>query len=283
MIDTHCHLTFPDYDNRVNEVLRDARDAGLTAAICVGTTAAESAKAAALADQNPGLFFSTGVHPLYAHKGDPSVGKDGDFGHPWDLITDLANKPNCVAWGELGLDKHYPDPPQAIQLAVLERQLHVIANHPKSPANTDGHPIILHCRNAYADLIQILRDTNLPPNRFVFHCFTSTPDDLRLCLDFGAHISFTGVLTFASAHEVREAAALVPLDRVMVETDAPFMTPKPHRKVKPCEPKHVVHTAAALAAVHNLDYEDINQILDQNATRFFNLTPHTDFGRPPTN
>lgn len=278
MIDTHCHLTFPDYEGRVDTVLQDARADGVRAAICVGTTAAESAKAARLTEQHPGLFFSAGVHPLYAHKGEPGVGRDGDFGHPWDVIATLADHPNCVAWGELGLDKYYPDPPLAIQLPVLERQLDVIRNHPKSPG-VGGHPVILHCREAYADLIEVLKQSGLPADRFVFHCFTSTPEDLELCLDFGAHVSFTGVLTFASAHSVREAAALVPLDRVMVETDAPFMTPKPHRKVKPCEPKHVVHTAAALAQVHNLSVEDMEQILDQNAMRFFSLTPRPEFGR----
>ena len=278
MIDTHCHLTFPDYDGRLDAVLADARAAGLVAAICVGTTARESDKARALAEAHPGLFFSAGVHPLYASEGSPDVGRDGDFGHPWDAIGELANHPKCVAWGELGLDKYYPEPAQAIQRAVLDRQLEVIAGHDRSPANDGGHPIILHCREAYADLIEVLGATGLPPERFVFHCFTAAPDDAKRVLEFGAMVSFTGVLTFASAHEVREAAAMVPLDRVMVETDAPFMTPKPHRKVKPCEPKHVVHTAAALAAVHNLDPEDMERILDDNAQRFFGLTPDPAFG-----
>ena len=122
-------------------------------------------------------------------------------------------------------------------------------------------------------LLIILRASGLAPHRFVFHCFTAGPREMRLLLDFGAWVSFTGVVTFANATETREAACLAPSDRVMVETDAPFLTPEPHRKVRPNEPRFVVHVADALADLWRRDRAELRAILDANARRFFAITP----------
>ena len=133
-------------------------------------------------------------------------------------------------------------------------------------------PIVIHCRKATADLIPRLNDSGLPADEFVFHCFTGTPDEARAVLDFGAWISFTGVVTFQNAPEVARAASLVPNDRIMAETDAPFMTPAPHRNIKPNEPKFVVHVCQALAKIRGCTPQAMEELLDRNAERFFGIT-----------
>jgi TatD DNase family protein len=132
-------------------------------------------------------------------------------------------------------------------------------------------PIVVHSRKAVAELLPVLCESGLPPERFVFHCFTDGPADAEQVLAFGAWISFTGVITFANAPEVAESARLVPLDRVMVETDSPYLSPEPHRKVRPNEPRYVVAVAERLAAIHGLAPEVLEARLDENAERFFGL------------
>lgn len=255
MIDTHCHLTFPDFEGRVADVLRDARQVGVHSAITISTTTADATRTVALARQHERLFASAGVHPLYAAES-----------RDWEEMRAAGTDPKCVAWGELGLDRHYKEPPQPMQQAVLEEQLAKIVEWRREGL---AKPIILHCREAHEALIQVLAATDLPRNRFVFHCFTGDESDMRRVLDFGAHVSFTGVLTYANAAEVRRAAALAPLDRVMVETDSPFLAPLPHRGVWPNEPKHVIHVAAALAAIHGITPAALEERLDANAAAFF--------------
>ncbi|MHC4991728.1 MAG: TatD family hydrolase, partial [Planctomycetota bacterium] len=135
----------------------------------------------------------------------------------------------------------------------------------------DPKPIVVHCRDAIDDLLRVFGDAPFDHDRYVFHCFTGGPDDARKVLDFGAWISFTGVVTFANAPEVGEAAKLVPADRIMVETDAPYLSPEPVRKERPNEPKHVVHTARFLAQLRGVDPDEFEQQLDANAERFFGL------------
>ena len=178
------------------------------------------------------------------------------------------NTPAAWRGGELGLDNHYAEPPRAIQDRILAEQLAVIET-----ARSDGidKPVIVHCREAFTDLVPILAASSIPGERFVFHCFTAGPDEARLVLDLGAMISFTGVVTFQNAAAVRDAAALVPNDRIMVETDAPFLTPAPHRKVWPNEPQYVVHIAHALADARGIARDAFEAQLDANAQRFFGL------------
>jgi TatD DNase family protein len=175
-----------------------------------------------------------------------------------------------VAWGELGLDNHYDDPPRPAQRALLDEQLEMIETVGKSDA-PGPRAIVVHCRDAVDDLLEVFGAAPFDPGRYVFHCFTGGPDDARKVLDFGAWISFTGVVTFRNAPEVAEAATLVPADRIMVETDAPYLSPEPVRKVRPNEPKHVVHVARFLAKIRGVDADEFEQQLDANAERFFGL------------
>ncbi len=257
MIDTHCHLTFAAFAGRVDQVLADARAVGVRGAITVATTAAECAEAQQLAHAHNGLWFTAGVHPLSA--ADP---------RNWDDVKVAAADDKCVAWGELGLDGYHAEPPLPLQRELLGEQLTFIES-----CRAEGltKPIVVHCRDTIDELLDVFGSAPFDTARYVFHCFTGTADEARRVLDFGAWISFTGVVTFKNAKAVAEAAKLVPDDRIMVETDAPFLSPEPVRRVHPNEPKHVVHTARFLAGLRDVEFADFERRLDANAERFFGL------------
>ena len=264
MIDTHCHLTFPDYAGRVGGVLAEARAAGVLGAITISTTTADAVRTVALAREHRSLWASAGVHPLYS-----------DRPADWAEMRAAGLDSKCVAWGELGLDRHYPTPPQHVQRPLLEEQLaHIVRWQREDPRL--AKPVILHCREAFDDLLPVLSASGLPPGRFVFHCFTAGPREMRMLLDFGAFVSFTGVVTFRNARETREAARLAPRDRVLIETDAPFLTPEPHRTVRPNEPRFVVHVADALAELWSQPAGDVREQTFRNSMSFFNLTLEPD-------
>ncbi len=257
MFDTHCHLTFPEFRDRLGDVLDEAELAGVRGAITVATGSDNSVAALALAESDPRVWCTSGVHPL--HSDEPI---------DWDAIRHVGSHPRCVAWGEMGLDNHYEHPGRAVQHRVLEAQLARVEG-----CRSDGLdlPIVIHCREAFDDLIPILRTTSLPSDRMVFHCFTGTPEDARAVLDFGAWISFTGVVTFSSARAVAEAARLVPADRIMAETDAPFLSPEPVRTKRPNVPACVAHVIRRLAHLRDEPLEQLDAQLDSNAERFFGI------------
>lgn len=261
MIDTHCHLTFPDFAGRLDAVLADAAAAGVTGAITISTTTRDCLDAMSIAESRPDVWCTAGVHPLYADR----------TPHVWTNLERVARSARCVAWGELGLDNHYDKPARAVQRAVLEEQIAFIES---CHARGVSHPIVLHCRDAFEDLIPVLRGSSLDPARFVFHCFTGGPKDMRMLLDFGAMVSFTGVVTYKNAADVQDAARLAPLDRVMVETDAPFLTPHPHRSVRPNEPKYSRLTAEFLAGLRAERWEAFHEAINANTQRFFGIGAH---------
>jgi TatD DNase family protein len=242
MIDTHCHLTFPHFQGRIDEVIWAAKTEGVSGLITVATTSSDCLAAQDLASRYDNVWCTAGVHPLQA-----------DEPRAWGLVEKVAEHPRCVAFGELGLDNHYTTPARSSQDALLEEELAFVE---RVSARTGPKPIIVHCREAVDELLAVFGAAPFARERYVFHCFTGTPDEARRILDFGAWISFTGVVTFKNAPEVAEAAKLVPADRIMVETDAPFLSPEPVRKVTPNEPKHVVHVARFLADLRGVDYQD---------------------------
>jgi TatD DNase family protein len=256
MIDTHCHLTNPQLSNRIDEVIEDAKKAGVHTCITVSTDGDDAIFAREVSANYDSVYFSSGIHPLHA---------DGEW--KWKEVTAAAKDPKCVAWGELGLDRHYSEPDFDLQKQLLEEHLALIEQEDGS----SNRPIIVHCRKAVADLLPIFRASTLAGNRFVFHCFTESKDDARKILEFGAKISFTGVVTYKNASEIAAAARLVPIDQIMVETDAPYLSPEPVRAIRPNEPKYVVHTAAFLAGLFGLSTAQFGSQTDQNATIFFNL------------
>jgi len=258
VIDTHCHLTFPDFREDVPGVLAEGGQLGVTGFITISTTSEDCERALAIAERHDRVWCSSGVHPLYADTGP----------HDWARIRRVGASSECVAWGELGLDNHYDTPARDLQRSVLSDQL---AELERARAEGIEKPIILHCRKAFDDLIPILRDAPFDPSRYVFHCFTGGPEDVRACLDFGAMVSFTGVVTFPNAKEVAEAARLVPAERIMVETDAPFLAPVPHRGERPCRPAWVAHTARFLAETRGEDWETFHAQVNANTARFFGI------------
>lgn len=269
MIDTHCHLTFPDFAGRTEDILADAAQRGVTGAISISTTSTDCLQALALAQAHERIWCTAGIHPLHSHEFDPAVrAQTGSDAHNWANLRRVIEDPECVAWGELGLDLHYDGPHLAVQDRVLDEHLAFIES-----CRADGidKPVVIHCREAYDELIPVLKATSLDPARFVFHCFTAGPSEARAVLDFGAMISFTGVLTYKNAPEVREAAKLVPDDRVMVETDAPFLSPEPHRGVRPCRPSFTRDTAEHLAKVRGADFDALHERLNANTRAFFGV------------
>ncbi|MDZ4829450.1 MAG: TatD family hydrolase [Phycisphaerae bacterium] len=257
MFDTHCHLTFPEFRGTLDAILAAARTDGVFGAITVSTSTADAERSLALARSHADLWCTAGVHPL--HSDEPI---------DWEEMRRCGTDPKCVAWGELGLDNHYTKPAHDIQRRVLEEQLSRIEGW-----RSEGlvKPVVIHCREAFDELIPILSATQLPAHRFVFHCFTGSADDARKVLDFGGWISFTGVVTFRNAKSVAEAAQLVPGDRMMAETDAPFLTPEPLRTVRPNEPRYVAHVLRRLAELRGESVHVCAERLDRNAEAFFGV------------
>jgi len=253
MIDTHCHLTYDGLRDRVEAVIADAQAAGVDRLITVGTTPADAREALRLAERFDGVFATAGVHPHHAQQAPDCC-----------AIADLADHPKLVALGEMGLDYHYPDPPAEAQKPVFEAQLELMHQCPRLPA-------VIHNREATDDTLAMIRAAGVPGERFVFHCFTGDQREIDAILDTGAMVSFTGIVTFKSAAAIAAASNRVPPDRLMIETDSPYLTPEPHRKVRPNEPKHVVHVAAFLAKRRGLAVEAFVEQVDANAERFFAL------------
>lgn len=242
----------------VGGVLAEAARHGVSGCITISTTTTDCLAALEIAKAHERVWCSAGVHPLYSDKGP----------HVWENLRACAMHPKCVAWGELGLDNHYETPARDLQRRVLAEQLSHLEAWKREGLEK---PVVLHCREAFDDLIPELKKTTLDPARFVFHCFTAGPREMRMLLDFGACVSFTGVVTYRNAAEVREAVRLVPDGRFMVETDAPFLSPDPHRGVRPCQPWMVSVTAQKLAEVRGVGFERLEELVNRTTEQFYGV------------
>lgn len=243
--DSHCHLD----DERVGaDAVDAARAAGVERIITIGTDAERSRRAVDLAAAHEGVWATVGLHPH-------------DAVHGVDTIVGLLDAPRVVAVGEAGLDYHYDHSPRSVQRNAFEAQVHLAHRH--------GLALVVHTREAWDDTFAVL-DAAGVPERTVFHCFTGGPDEARRCLDRGAWLSFSGIVTFANAGPVREAAALCPLDRLLVETDAPYLAPVPHRG-RPNTPGFVPLVGAAVARVKGLPVEAVAEATWQSAAVAFGL------------
>ncbi len=243
-VDSHCHLD----PATVDDVLGDARGAGVGALVTVGTDAASSASMVELAAGADGVVATVGVHPH-----DATEGVEGILG--------LLGHPGVVAVGECGLDYHYDHSPRDQQRAVFAAQIALAHQHDLA--------LVIHTRDAWDDTFDLLDAEGVPP-RTVLHCFTGGPIEARAALDRGAHLSFSGIVTFPSAGDIREAAALCPADRLLVETDAPFLTPVPHRGRRNV-PGLVPLVGAAVAAARSVAIEELAATTTANARRVFRL------------
>ena len=255
--DNHCHLGWDDdsvpHDDEVDAQISAARAAGVDRLVTVGTDARRSADAIRAATRHPGVVWATvGLHPHEARHG-----LDGLE----DLLTDPASRSAIVAVGECGLDYHYEHSPRDAQQVMFAAQIAL--------AHTHDLALVIHTREAWDDTFAIL-DAEGVPERTVLHCFTGGPDEARACLDRGAYLSFSGIVTFKAAGDLRAAAALCPVDRVLVETDSPYLAPVPHRG-RPNRPAHVPLVGAGVAAAMGVPVDDVASASWDNATRVYRL------------
>jgi TatD DNase family protein len=255
LIDTHCHLTFEPLADDVQAVAQRSAEAGVTSWITVGTTVQDSRMAIQLAGRHERMFATVGIHPHDAKEADRQA---------LDSLRELGKADKVVAIGETGLDFHYNFSKQPDQKRIFAAHLDL--------ARELNLPVIVHSRNAFDETIEILDRHGAGLPAVVFHCFGGTPEQAEQLLERGCHISFTGVVTFKNAETAREAAQVVPLDRMMVETDCPYMSPEPMRKQRPNEPALMIHTARFLAELKGVDLEEFAQATTATAIRFFALS-----------
>lgn len=246
-IDNHCHLPRDDAPLAAR-LVDEARAGGVTRLVNVGCDVAESLAAIEVARVHDGVWATAGLHPHDA--------KQGTAG-----LRELLDDPHVVAVGECGLDYHYNKSPAPEQRAVFAEQIGM--------AHETGLALVIHTREAWDETLAILSSEGVP-DRTVFHCFTGGPSEAERCLEVGALLSFSGIVTFPSAPELQDAARLCPLDRMMVETDAPFLAPVPHRG-KPNRPALVSVVGAAIAELRGVDVGDIASATSTNAERFYRL------------
>jgi TatD DNase family protein len=252
LIDSHCHLDFPAFQERLPEVLRAAKGAGVGRLVTISTHVERFDTYRTLAERHESVFFSIGTHPHNA-AAEPDV--------PASRLIALAAHPRCIAIGEAGLDYHYEKSPRDVQQRVF--RTHIAA------ARETGLPLVIHARNADDDMISILTD-EMRRGRYdaVLHCFSSGQDLARVGVELGLYVSFSGILTFKKSDEIRAIAANVPQDRILVETDAPYLAPEPHRG-RTNEPAYVAHTAAVLAETLGLGAPEVAEITTNNFYRLF--------------
>lgn len=254
LIDTHCHLTFKPLDSDIEAVLERSRAAGVTSWITVGTSLTDSARAVEFADRYANLYATVGVHPHDA--------KDV-AGDTLPKLRELTKNVNVVAIGETGLDFHYNFSAQPDQIRVLAAQLKL--------AEESNLPVVVHSREAFEETIDIIEQHGSGLKGVVFHCFSGSGDQAEEVIGRGYHISFTGVVTFKNAEAARRAAKVVPMERLMIETDCPYMSPEPMRKQKVNEPALMVHTAKLLAEVKGMALEDFSAAVTATSRSFFGL------------
>jgi TatD DNase family protein len=256
LIDTHCHLDFPDFEAERDAIIERAREAGVSQMVTISTRVKRFDAILAIAEAYPNVFCSVGTHP---HNADEEL--DITVG---DLVR-LSAHPKVVAIGEAGLDYFYDNAPRAAQAEGLRR--HIAA------ARETQLPLVIHSRSADDDMAAILtKETGKGAFPFLLHCFSSGPDLARIGVELGGYVSFSGILTFPKSQELRDIAKTVPRDRLIVETDAPYLAPKPFRG-KRNEPAYVAHTAEVLAETIGVSNEEVAEITTENAFRIFSKMP----------
>jgi TatD DNase family protein len=252
MIDSHCHLDDPVFDADRDAVIQRALDAGVELMVAIGTGKGPPDLEAGvrMADAHPQFLATVGVHPHDAAKAAPDT---------WQRLEDLLAHPKVIAIGEIGLDYHYDFSPREVQRDVFVQQLELAAAHRK--------PIVIHTREAWDDTIALLEQHWAPHGLpGIMHCFTGNIAQAEQALALGFYLSFGGVVTFPKATELHEATRAVPLDRILLETDAPYLAPVP-RRGKRNEPTFIVHTASRLAELRGVTVEEIACATTENFRR----------------
>jgi len=254
LVDTHCHLTFDELARDIDAILARSIAAGVTEWITVGTDLLECQKSIELAERFDGMYAAIGIHPHDAKDVTADVIQE---------LRKLAQHKKVVAIGETGLDYHYDFSPREEQKRVFAEQLKIAAEF--------RLPVIIHCREAFDETMEILDQHGTTIEKVVFHCFSGSSEQAKIVLDKGFYISFTGVVTFENAEKPRRVANMVPLDRLMLETDCPYMSPEPMRKQKVNEPALMIHIARFLAELKQMDFEDFAKAVTATSKAFFKI------------
>jgi TatD DNase family protein len=256
LVDSHCHLDFPDFHDELDGIVQRARAAGVGRIVTISTRVRRQPEILAIVERFPDVFCSVGTHPHHAHE-ELDIGAD-------DLVA-RTRHPKVVAIGEAGLDYHYDNSPRAAQEQGF--RAHIAA------ACETGLPLVIHARDADEDMARILREESgkgaFPA---VLHCFTGGRDLAFTGVELGLYVSFTGILTFKKSAELRAIAAALPADRILVETDAPYLAPGKYRG-KRCEPAYVAETAKVLAEIRGVSPDEIAGQTTENFFRLFSKVP----------
>lgn len=252
MIDTHCHLDQDEFCEDLPAVIERAHAAGVEALICVAVTASSSENILATIATRPGCYAAVGIHPNYTHQA-----ASGD----WDRIVALVDRERVVGLGETGLDKHWDYAPFDLQQDYFERHICL--------SQRTGLPFIVHTRDCEPDVMAMLEEAHKRgPLTGVMHSFTGGPETAARCVELGMYISFAGMATFKKSDELRRTAESVRTDRILIETDSPYLSPHPLRG-KRNEPAHLVHTAEVLAEARGTTLADFDRQTTENARRLF--------------
>ncbi|MBI4716958.1 MAG: TatD family hydrolase [Planctomycetes bacterium] len=253
LFDSHAHLTYPELLGQIDAVIARCDAAGVERTITVGTSLAEIDKALALAERFPGrVLVAAGIHPHEAGKVTQAT---------WAPLAKAWEHPAVVAFGEMGLDYHYDFADRGAQREAFARQLGLAAGRDK--------PIVIHSREALPDTVAVLREHGFQGRPVVFHCFTGNAEEAARIAAEGWRISFTGIVTFKRSTELQAIARDYPAEKLMIETDAPYLSPEPVRGRRPCEPAFVAHTARFLAALRGVDYDQLAALTSANTCSFF--------------
>jgi TatD DNase family protein len=252
MIDSHCHLSYAPLFDQIDQVLARAAAVGVKEMITIATKPSEVARSFELKERFPQIHCAIGIHPHYA--GEASAQEISE-------ICRLFADPKACACGEMGLDYHYDFSPRDAQQKVFETQL--------AAAIPTGKPLVLHCREAIDESLAILRSQ--PHHPAVFHCFTGTADEARRILSAGYYLGITGVVTFKNTQYLRDIVSFIPADRLLLETDAPYLAPEPLRRQKVNEPSLVAHTFKRVAEIRGVPLQALIDETTRNVHQLFNI------------
>lgn len=263
MVDTHAHLDFPQFKGDLDAVLERARRAGVGPIINVGTCEQSSCRTVSLSKRHGGIWAAVGVHPHYTAGVTPGYRK---------LLTGLAQSDRVLAIGETGLDYYRNLSPPDVQLRLFREHLEIAVEL--------GKPVIIHSRNAHADTLAVLREAALPLQKGVMHCFSGEPADAYAFLDMGFYISLAGPVTYPRSHLMRSLLKEIPPDRLLLETDAPYLSPQPYRSMRN-EPAFVKATYERVALELALEPEHLARLVMKNARTLFSRVLSDDIFIPP--
>jgi TatD DNase family protein len=249
-VDSHCHINFPELVVNISDVLENMHDNNVISALCVSVNMADLPQVLALAEQHPNIYASVGVHPDYEGVEEPDVAR----------LVHLAQHPKVIAIGETGLDYFRVK-------GNLEWQRERFRTHIRAARECD-RPLIIHSREAAEDTLRIMEEEKASEARGVMHCFTETWEVAEAALAMGFYISFSGIVTFKNAAQLKDVARRVPMERILIETDSPYLAPVPHRG-KLNQPAYVKHVAEEIAILRGISIDEVGQCTTENFSRLF--------------